>query len=490
MTPTVASENSLAFVNGMRTFRVREDDECANRQEPMTDSIDARPAFSTEAPPLRLDNMGDARPTHIRHSVVAVTAFAAFLMYLDRICISQMVSNKSLQHDLGLTDANVARILGVFFFAYALGQIPGGWLADRFRMRPLMTLLIGIWSAFTLMTGFAVGFWSLIFARVGCGLAEAGAYPASSKLVPRWVPFFSWGRANAIISAGGRFGGAVAPVLTALAMVYIGTWRTPGRIFGMVGVVFAVVFWFVFRDRPADHPLCNAAERSLIEGDKPPEDSAATHVRPRTPWRALLTSRDMWLMCLYQFLTNVGWVFLVTFMPKFLREARGQGDLDTGSLASLVLVGGIVGMLAGGWLTDTLTRRLGVRRGRMIPMVWSRVAGAAAYLLCLRFGSATACVAAFAVVAAMTDISIPPTWGYFQDVAGRNVAAMFAWANMWGNLGAGATPEMLNWINAHFDPDHNWHASLAFLAIAFLLSGVAAMGIRADVKIAETGTGR
>ena len=93
-------------------------------------------------------------------------------------------------------------------------------------------------------------------------------------------------------------------------------------------------------------------------------------------------------------------------------------------------------------------------------------------------------MAAFGVVAAMTDLSIPPTWGYVQDVvAARNVAATFAWPNMWGNLGAAATAGLLVWINNRYDPNHNWHASLIFLAAAFLLSGVMAMGIRADVKI-------
>ena len=145
--------------------------------------------------------------------------------------------------------------------------MPAGWLADRFSTRSLMTWLIAIWSLFTLSTGFATGFWTLVIARVGCGIAEAGAYPVSSKMVPRWVPLLSRGRANAIVSAGGRFGGAVAPLLTALAIALLGTWCTPGWIFGGVGVAFAFVFWIVFRDRPAEHPWCNAAEIKLIEGD-------------------------------------------------------------------------------------------------------------------------------------------------------------------------------------------------------------------------------
>jgi MFS family permease len=203
-------------------------------------------------------------------------------------------------------------------------------------------------------------------------------------------------------------------------------------------------------------------------------------------------------MCLYQFLTNVGWVFLVTLMPKFLSTAKGLDEGASGKMSSVALLaGGLAGMLAGGWLTDSLTRRYGLRRGRMIPMVWSRLAGAAAYLVCLAFDSPWVAVVAFATVAAMTDVSIPATWAYIQDVGGRNIATTYAWPNMWGNFGAGLTPSLLTWINSTFDPhpsietwinstydpNQNWHASLVFLAVAFLLSGFAAYWIRADVKI-------
>ena len=195
-----------------------------------------------------------------------------------------------------------------------------------------------------------------------------------------------------------------------------------------------------------------------------------------------MRSRDMWLMCLYLNLTNAGWVFLATLMPTFLKEARGLSENVAGRMSTFALLAGMTGMLAGGWITDALTRRLGVRQGRMIPLAWSRFIGAAAYLLCLGTAPAWVCVVAFAMVAIMTDVSNPATWAYAQDVGGKNIAVSLAWPNMWGNLGAALTPALLPWINSRFDHGH-WNASLLFLAVAFLLSGVVAFGIRADVKI-------
>lgn len=427
-----------------------------------------------------------AKPTHVRYVVIGVTAFAAFIMYLDRMCLAQMVNSNSFKTDMGLTDQETGHVLGVFFFAYALGQMPAAWFGDRFGARSTLTWLIAIWSGFTLLTGSAIGLWTLMLSRIGCGFAEAGAFSCSGSLIPRWVPLIGRGRANSIVAGGGRLGGAAAPWLSAAFIASSGNWRTPGWIYGAVGVVFAGLYWLACRNRPAEHPGCNAAERDLIERDQEPElrEPARARETVKTPWRGLLTSRDMWLMCLYQFLTNVGWVFLVTLMPKFLSSAKGLDEKTSGVYSSLALLaGGFAGMMAGGWLTDVLTKRLGLRQGRMIPLVWSRLAGGAAYLLCLALDSPMVAVIAFATVAAMTDISIPATWAYIQDVGGRSIASSYAWPNMWGNFGAGLTPSIIIWINRHFDPQGNWHASLVFLALAFLLSGFAAYWIRADVKI-------
>jgi ACS family glucarate transporter-like MFS transporter len=422
-------------------------------------------------------------PTRVRYRIIGAAAFAAMLMYLDRMCMSQMVNSASFQHDLGFGPGAVGAILATFFLAYALAQMPAAWLGDRFGARPLLSCLIAIWSFFTILTGFATGYWSLMFARVGCGIAEAGAYPASSALVARWIPLRRRGLANGIVAGGGRLGGAMAPWITAMAIVGFSSWRVPGWIYGAVGIVFAGVFWVVCRNKPSEHPAANRAEKELIEQDSAAASADIAERKVGIPWAALLRSRDMWLMCLYLYLTNVGWAFLATHMPTFLKESKGLSESAAGRMSTYALLAGMTGMLAGGWITDALTRRFGLRQGRMIPLAWSRFIGAGAYLLCLGTSSPWTCVVAFAMVAIMTDVSMPATWGYTQDVGGRNLTAAMAWPNMWGNLGAALTPRLLPWINATFDRPHPWHASLIFLASAFFLSGIVAFGIRADVKL-------
>src|SRR6188474_2074414 len=119
------------------------------------------------------------RPTNIRRHIIAVSMLMAFILYLDRICMGEIVKSVSFNQDLGLSKEQTGRILGAFFFAYALFQVPAGWASDRFGARAMLTLYIILWSGFTVLTGAATGFAGLLIARLLCGVAEAGAYPTS-----------------------------------------------------------------------------------------------------------------------------------------------------------------------------------------------------------------------------------------------------------------------------------------------------------------------
>ena len=116
-----------------------------------------------------------ARPTTIRRRIIGVTMLMAFILYLDRICMGEIVKSVSFNNELHLTEEEIGRILGAFFFTYALFQVPAGWASDRFGARPMLTIYIALWSLFTAMTGLVTGFVGLLIARLLCGVAEAGA---------------------------------------------------------------------------------------------------------------------------------------------------------------------------------------------------------------------------------------------------------------------------------------------------------------------------
>jgi ACS family glucarate transporter-like MFS transporter len=250
-------------------------------------------------------------------------------------------------------------------------------------------------------------------------------------------------------------------------------------VFALAGLAVAGLFWFLTRDDLASHPRCNEAEVLLIREGQPPEVPSEGRRVSRVPLGALVRNGSMWLMCLSQMGTNVGWVFLVTWLPRYLAEAHKVPIEERGLLASIPLLVGWVGMMAGGWATDTLAQVLGVRWGRALPLALSRFVAAGAYVACLFGVDAYTATLAFAVVAFATDFGLPATWACNLDVGGRHVGSVLGWGNMWGNFGAALSPLLLNWVVG----SDNWNAGFLTCGAAFLLSGVWSLGINAAVPI-------
>ncbi|MGD9855800.1 MAG: MFS transporter, partial [Planctomycetaceae bacterium] len=127
----------------------------------------------------------DDRPTRMRHVVVASASLMSVLLYLDRFCIS--FAEIYIQEDLGLTNVEVGWMLSAFFWTYALGQVPAGWLTDRFGSRIMLTAYVLLWSLFTGLTGGVSAFAALLALRFGFGFSQSGAYPTGSSIVSKWV---------------------------------------------------------------------------------------------------------------------------------------------------------------------------------------------------------------------------------------------------------------------------------------------------------------
>jgi MFS family permease len=196
--------------------------------------------------------------------------------------------------------------------------------------------------------------------------------------------------------------------------------------------------------------------------------------------RQFLQSGNLWLISAAQFGTNFGWTFLVVYLPRYLDDAHKVPVLERGVMATVPVLVGMAGMLAGGWLTDRLARLVGLRWGRCLPLTASRFVAMAAYLACPLIPSAWGVTAAMAVVALATDLGTPAVWAYKQDVGGRYVGSILGWGNMWGNFGMALAPLVLNWLIEHT----GWPTMFLACAAAFLFAGVTALGVDATVPIA------
>ena len=422
-------------------------------------------------------------PTKVRFSVLGMATLVAFLMYLDRICLSWIIGSDSFKQEIHLTPGELSWIKGAFFWAYALAQVPAGWLSDRYGARVLMTVYIALWSLCTAATSLSAGFATLAIARIGCGLTEAGAYPASSSILTRWSHINWRGMGSSLISTGGRIGGAVVPWLTAFVVIQFSSWRWAGWIYGAAGLVVAVGFWKVFRDHPSEHPLVNEAERSLLAEGR---EAAPVRKVPRSfPWRAALTSRSLWYASLYQLTTNVGWAFLVNSLSDYLKDVKHLDDQTNGLISSKALLIGIIGLPLGGMLTDYWTRKYGTYRGRMLPLVVTRVFAAAAYFGAMAADTPVQMFIAFGALALFVDMGMPAMWALMQDIGGQHQAQLFGWANMWGNFGAAMQPLLVGWIVTHYDPYHTYQPVMLFSALVLVVSIGLAFGINAEKPVVD-----
>lgn len=420
--------------------------------------------------------------THVRYALLGVATANAFLLYLDRICMTTIVHTPSFLRELRLSEEHVGDVLSSFFFAYALGQLPAGWLADRFGPRRMLVAYIVLWSACTALTGFTTTLAALVAVRLLCGLAEAGAYPASARVISRWFPFGHRARANSLVAFGGRLGLALAPWLTVVVIGRLNGWRPVLWIYGAIGLVLAGATHFIFRDEPAQHPWTNEAERELIQSSGPPPPKP-DH---RFPWKELLSHPGLWLLSLGSVGLNFGWALLVTWLPKYLQTVRGLGEKDANFSVSIVLVCGVVGVLFGGWWCDALTRWFGSRWGRRLPIIIGGLIGAVAYLGCPSLHSAHGVMIACGLVAFATDSANPAIWSLSQDIGGSHVAATLAWSNMWGNLGASAVAKTIPWALASTLHHADWREVFWMCAASFLVFAGCALFIDSTRPLASS----
>jgi MFS family permease len=442
------------------------------------------------------------RPTHARFGVLTFACTLSLITYLDRICIAR--AREDIKGDLDFTDVQMGLVFGAFSLGYALLEVPGGWMGDRWGARRVLTRIVLCWSLFTALTGCvprwdaglylpAVGVFVsgslalMLLVRFLFGAGEAGAYPNLTRVVSDWFPLRERAVALGAIWMFARLGGAIAPVVIGRLTVALG-WRQAFWVLGAVGVVWAIFFTRWFRDRPEKHPACNDAERQLIAAGRPAR-AGEEHDWPGAG--VLARSVTVWALCSASFWVCFGWYFYPTWQPKFLKDVfhfAPDGMLSE-VLTGLPFLCGAVGSLAGGRLSDRLVARTGSRRwGRSLVGV---VGFTGAGLCVLSTGFATEAwqaVTLLCLAFLINDLAIPVIWAACADVGGRYTGTISGLMNMVGAVGAILSPALIpnaeGWLPADYGPALLWRVIFAGLAGAWFLAALAWVFIDASKPLA------
>jgi MFS family permease len=410
------------------------------------------------------------QPSRARHTMLGFALAAMAVAYLDRICIS--TAAPAIKTDLGLSDVQMGSVFSAFTLAYALFEVPSGWLADRFGARVTLTRIVLWWSAMTAATGAATGFGSLIALRWLFGMGEAGVLPSLTRAFGRWLPLRERGLAFGLTIMAAALGGAIAqPIVVWLLGVV--SWRHAFPIFGCVGVVWAVAWFAWFRDEPRDHPSVNAGELAEIGCG----DGAPAHAR--VPWRRLLREPTIRALAGMYFGSIYGWYFYLTWLPTYLLRARGLDLHAVGWLAALPLLGIAAGSLGGGAVSDLLVRRFGVR-GLRLPGLVGLPLAALAILGAILTGEPIAAAIFLALAAALAALGVAPAWSVCLAVGGRHAGVVSGAMNTFGNLGGFASPLVVGWS---LDAIGSWNAPLYSIVVFYAFAALCWLGIDPSVRI-------
>jgi sugar phosphate permease len=380
----------------------------------------------------------DAPPTRTRWWMLGLFSLMYLICYLDRGIIS--VAQPEIRQTFGLNLSQMGLVLAAFTWAYAIGQIPVGWLGDRFGPRTVLIVLLCWTSTSAIMTGAAFGLGSLFVARFLLGIGEAGAFPVASRGMQLWFAPSERGRIQGVTHFFSRFAVAITPLTAGGLMVAYG-WRTMFFVFGAIGFLWVLAFWWFYRERPEDHPHVNRAELAEIRGVEPDGSVKALNVaRQDTPWRQILTSPNMWWIalgyCCFFFGTN----FYLTWYPTYLREYRGLSVAALGLWGSIPLFAGMAGDVVGGTISDLVLKRTRnaklARRGVAAP---GFVLAGVFVIPAAMAGDATTSILFLAASFFFLEWVIGPAWAVPMDVGGRFSGTVTGVMNMAGALAASLT---------------------------------------------------
>jgi ACS family glucarate transporter-like MFS transporter len=380
---------------------------------------------------------------------------------------------------LGLTNLEMGQVFSAFVLGYALFQIPGGWLGDRWGPRKVLTLAVIWWSLFTALTAVAatlptaelVGvLGSLILVRFLIGAGEAAALPNFNRAVANWLPSGERGLGIGITIGGLGLGSALTPPLTAWLMVNYG-WQAPFYAAGLLGLLIAGIWYWYATDRPAQHPCVNDAEAALIEG---PATRGEPSSSSPVPWRLFARTPTVWWLVLsYSCLGYVVYVYLSWFY-LYLVNVRGFGLLRGALFAAGPFVAVTIFCPLGGWATDRLTARLGINRGRAIVGAGGMLLAALAILLGASAEAPFLALALLSLGAGWLYFTVGAYWSSTVDLSKPHAGTLSGIMNTGANLGGTLSPTLTPWLADQV----GWAAALGVAAAVALLGGLLWLGIR------------
>ena len=425
--------------------------------------------------------------TRVRYLILLMLFLATIINYADRATISLVGAN--LQKDLGIDAVTLGYVFSAFGWAYVLGQIPGGWLLDRFGSKKVYTVSIFSWSLFTLLQGF-VGHFSMATAvillftlRLMVGLAEAPSFPGNARIVSTWFPAAERGTAAAIFNSAQYFATVLFAPLMGWIVFYFG-WQYVFVVMGVLGILFSGAWIKVIYD-PKDHPRINHAELNYIESNGALVDMDAHKKNNGPNWKyikQLLTNRMLLGVYLAQFCINAITYFFLTWFPVYLVQERGMTILKAGIIASLPAICGFIGGILGGVISDFLLHKgNSLSVSRKTPIVVGMLLSTT--MIICNYAEPEWMVVAFMALAFFGKGLGALGWAVVTDTSPKPIAGLSGGLfNTFGNIASITTPIVIGYI---IQATGSFHWALVYVGANGLVAMVSYLLVVGEIKRVE-----
>jgi sugar phosphate permease len=399
-------------------------------------------------------------PTRVRYQVVALATALAMVTYIDRVCISKLAPD--IMRDLHLSTVQMGYVFSSFAFAYALFEIPTAWWADRLGARAVLTRIVLWWSVFTMATGLAFNYASMLVLRFLFGAGEAGAWPCAARALSRWIPSRERGTVQGVFFAGAHLIGGLTPILIVALLPHL-SWRHMFMLFGAIGFAWVGAWRLWYRDDPSQHPTINAAERDRILAERPAD---VPHVAGARYFWHLLRDRNVIALCIMYVSNSMMFYFCITWLPTYLHERHGFDATTLGFLSGLPLLVSVPSDLFGGLVTDRIAARFGLWTGRcVLGAVAYTIAGVALFVAAAS-GHPMVAAILIALATGVCMFTLGAAWGVCSEIGRNHIAVVGAIMNTAGQIASMACPLIVAYSVAWLG---NWDLPLYLLGVLFLI---------------------
>lgn len=385
-----------------------------------------------------------------KYIILGILFFTWIVNYLDKL--SMNVAIIPIAEEFHLNETQAGLVISVFFMSYAVMQLVGGFLSDKYGARSMILISVVLWSIFTIMTGFAWSFISLIVIRLLFGIGE-GSFPAASSLaIADNFPKAERGRAKSTLTAATTVGSMISAIVAAALIMSIG-WRNLFFIFGTLGFFLTIALYFLLK------PNTQYRENTQT-------------VKTKVPLKKLLKMPMLWqLMLMYFGVSIVNWG-LTSWMPTYMVKAKHLDMVAMGAVSIIPALAALVAVVLTGWLID----KHAVGKEKYLIMGGAFIAGislffmtnASSIVMVVLLQSITTAGCLFAT----TTILTLPLKYFSHDVIGTATGFMYFGGQMAGAI----SPSVMGFVITLFNGSYS--AAFLFLMVMIIIPIVTAMTLR------------